>query len=147
LTLLPGEGPARVLVDTDVFSEVYIKHATEPLGTSWTQVPTGRTVVIAVQTEVELRTWPQLFGWNDKRTDALIARVEAVPRIQVADAVQRGYVDLTAWAKQNGHAIHQKIHTADRWVAATALAYGLELAATDGIYDGIAGLSLLKPPP
>ena len=54
---------------------------------------------------------------------------------------------FTAWAKQNGHAIHQKIHTADRWVAATALAYGLELAATDGIYDGIAGLSLLKPPP
>ena len=147
MTLLPDGGPARVLVDTDVFTQVYIKHPTASLGTAWTQVLTGRTVVIAVQTEVELRAWPQLSGWNEKRTDALIQRVEAVPRIQVADAVQREYVDLTAWAKHNGHAIHQKIHTADRWVAATALAYGLELAAIDGIFDGVAGLSLLKPPP
>jgi predicted nucleic acid-binding protein len=147
LTQLPDEGPARVLVDTDVFTEVYIKHATEPRGTAWTQVLTGRTVVIAVQTEVELRAWPQLFGWNDKRTHALIERVEAVPRIQVADVAQRHYVGLTAWAKHNGHAIHQKVHTADRWVAATALAYGFDLATIDGIYDGIAGLSLLKPPP
>jgi predicted nucleic acid-binding protein len=66
-------------------------------------------------------------------THALIERVEAVPRIQVAE--------------HNGHAIHQKVHTADRWVAATALAYGFDLATIDGIYDGIAGLSLLKPPP
>lgn len=77
MTLLPDEGPARVLVDTDVFSEVYIKHPTESLGTAWTQVLTGRTVVIAVQSEVELRAWPQLFGWNEKRAHALIERVEA----------------------------------------------------------------------
>lgn len=146
MTLLPDEGPARVLVDTDVFTEVYIKYPTESLGTAWTQVLTGRTVVIAVQTEVELRAWPQLSGWNEKRARALIERVEAVPRIQVADAVQREYVDLTAWAKHNGHAIHQKVHTADRWVAATALAYGLELAAIDGIYHDVEGLSLLKIP-
>lgn len=108
MTPLPYGGPARVLVDTDVFTEVFIKHPTESLGTAWTQVLTGRTVVIAVQTEVELRAWPQLSGWNEKRAHALIERVEAVPRIRVADAVQREYVDLTAWAKHNGHAIHQK---------------------------------------
>lgn len=146
MTQLPDGEPARVLVDTDVFSEVYIKHPTAALGTIWTQVLTGRTVVIAVQTEVELRAWPQLFGWNEKRTHALIERVEAVPRIQVATIVQQAYVDLTAWSKHNGHAIHQKIHTADRWVAATALAHGFDLAAIDGIYDDVAGLSLVKLP-
>ena len=146
MTLLPDGGPARVLVDTDVFTQVYIKHPTESIGNAWTQVLTGRTVVIAVQTEVELRAWPQLSGWSEKRAHALIERVEAVPRIQVAHAVQREYVDLTAWAKHNGHAIHQKVHTADRWVAATALAYGLQLAAIDRIYHDIEGLSLLKLP-
>lgn len=146
MTQLPNGEPARVLVDTDVFSEVYIKHPTAALGTIWTQVLTGRTVVIAVQTEVELRAWPQLFGWNEKRTHALIEQVEAVPRIQVATIVQQAYVDLTAWSKHNGHAIHQKLHTADRWVASTALAHGFDLAAIDGICDDVAGLSLVKPP-
>jgi predicted nucleic acid-binding protein len=145
LTQLPGEGPARVLVDTDVFSHVYIRHPIQAVGVDWIQALIGRTVVIAVQTEVELRAWPLLGGWGATRTHALIARVEAIPRIQVAELVQHEYVDLTAWAKSNGHAIFQKLHTADRWVAATALAHGFDLAAIDGIYDGIAGLSLLKP--
>jgi predicted nucleic acid-binding protein len=130
-----------------VFSHVYIKHPIQALGAAWAQALTGRTVVIAVQTEVELRAWPLLQGWGLPRTQALIARVEAVPRIQVSDIVQQEYVDLTAWAKSNGHAIFQKEHTADRWVASTALAHGFDLAAIDGLYDGIAGLSLLKPTP
>ena len=147
MTQLPGGGPARVLVDTDVFSHVYIKHPIQAVGADWAQVLTGRTVVIAVQTEVELRAWPQLSGWGQARTQALIRRVEAVPRIQVSDVVQQAYVSLTAWAKSNGHAISQNEHTADRWVAATALAHGFDLAAIDGIYVGIDGLSFLKPAP
>lgn len=94
-------------------------------------------MTIAVQTEVELRTWPLLRGWGEKRTAELAARIAAVGTIQVSPDVQARYIDLTVWARQHGHAIHDKIHTADRWVAATALAHGLELASGDGIYDGI----------
>jgi predicted nucleic acid-binding protein len=134
LTQLPGGAPPRVLVDTDVFSYVYVKHPIQEVGSAWARALTGRTVVIAVQTEVELRAWPLLYGWGQPRTQALITRIEAVPRIQVSDIVQQAYVA-------------QKVHTADRWVAATALAHGFDLAAIDGIYDGIAGFSPLKPAP
>lgn len=147
MTQLPGGAPPRVLVDTDVFSYVYVKHPIQEVGSAWARALTGRTVVIAVQTEVELRAWPLLYGWGQPRTQALITRIEAVPRIQVSDIVQQAYVALTDWGKGNGHAIAQKVHTADRWVAATALAHGFDLAAIDGIYDGIAGFSPLKPAP
>jgi len=40
-------------------------------------------------------------------------------------------------------ALHAKIHTADRWVAACAVAKGLPLLSGDGIYQGAPGVSLL----
>jgi predicted nucleic acid-binding protein len=61
----------------------------------------------------------------------------------VSQPVQDRYVDLTAWAKHSGHAVYDKTHTADRWIAATALSHDLELASRDGLFVGIAGLRLL----
>lgn len=138
----PGAGP--VLVDTDVFSKVFVQSPRDDVGRSWVAVLAGRTVVITVQTEVELRIWPRLKSWGEQRTAALLERIASVPTIQVNGLVQAAYVDLTVWAKKAGHGIGAKEHTADRWIAATALAYGLELAAIDGIYDGIEGLTRLQ---
>ena len=67
-----------------------------------------------------------------------------MPTIQVNELVQAAFVDLTVWAKDAGHGISAKDHTADRWIAATALAHGLELAELAGIYEGIEGLSRLR---
>lgn len=43
-----------------------------------------------------------------------------------------------------GHALGQKIHEADRWVAATALALELDLVAGDRIFDDVPGLRVVK---
>ena len=48
-----------------------------------------------------------------------------------------------AWANRTGHALSQKIHEADCWVAATALALDLELVAGDRIFENVAGLAVL----
>jgi len=142
----PDEAPALpVLLDTDAFSHIYVSSPRSPQGTSWATTLTGRTVAIAVQTEVELRAWPGLKNWGEQRTAALVTRIESVARFQVSQAVQDEYVRLTVWAKQHGHAIHDKIHTADRWIAATALAHGLDLATRDGGFDDIPDLNLIKP--
>lgn len=138
----PGAGP--VLVDTDVFSRVFAQSPRDDIGRAWVAALAGRTVVIAVQTEVELRVWPLLRNWGEQRTAQLLERIASVPTIQVNEIVQSEYVDLTVWAKNTGHGIGAKDHTADRWIAATALAHGLELAAIDGIYEGIEGLSRLS---
>jgi len=42
-----------------------------------------------------------------------------------------------------GHALGQKLHEADRWIAATAIAGGLDLVSDDKVFVGTPGLSLL----
>lgn len=50
---------------------------------------------------------------------------------------------LRAWATRTGHPLGHKIHEADRWVAATALALDLELIAGDRVFNALPGLALL----
>lgn len=138
----PDQGP--VLLDTDVFSKVFVQAPRDDIGRAWVAALAGRTVVVAVQTEVELRVWPRLRNWGEQRTAALLERIGSVPTIQVNELVQAEYVGLTVWAKKAAHAIGAKEHAADRWIAATALAHGLDLAAIDGIYDGIERLKRLR---
>ena len=49
-----------VILDTDVFSRVFVQSQRDAVGTAWATALTGRTVVIGVQTAVELRAWPRL---------------------------------------------------------------------------------------
>jgi predicted nucleic acid-binding protein len=41
-----------------------------------------------------------------------------------------------------GHALSQKEHTGDRWIAATALRLGIPLVSNDGIFRNVPGLTL-----
>ena len=45
-----------------------------------------------------------------------------------------------------GHALGQKVHEEDRWIAATALALGVELIPGDAVFENVAGLVLRAPP-
>ena len=46
------------------------------------------------------------------------------------------YATLTAECRAAGHALHEKVHTGDRWIAACAVAKDFELLAGDRIYSG-----------
>ena len=87
-----------VLVDTDVFSRVYVTEPRDDDATTWAGALEGRTIVISVQTSVELRVWPILKNWGDKRTQRLTNLISSVPTIQISQDVQDRYVELTAWA-------------------------------------------------
>ena len=131
-----------VVVDTNAFSLAYLPARTAS-DTGWRGRLFGRTIAVAVQTAVELRSGARMNNWSARRLeelDTLLASVQVVP---VTEAVQASYVGLTVWARQSGHAIHQRGHAADRWIAATAMAWDLELASVDGIFDGIDGLRRL----
>lgn len=136
-----------VLVDTDVMSAVVLPGAVTgraiQFGDDWLERLAGLSVAIAVQTRVELLTWPLVARWGPDRSAQLRASVEAVPTVQVSVEVQEAFAQLTAAAQHAGHAIHAKEHTGDRWIAATAIAAGLPLASNDGIFDGVPGLNRL----
>ena len=53
------------------------------------------------------------------------------------------FVRITLDCRRSGHALGQKEHVADRWVAATAIAIHLPLLAGDDIYLAAPGLDLL----
>lgn len=142
----PEGQPRPVLVDTVVFSRAFVPEHRSEDGEDWFALLSGRTLVLAVQTEVELRAWPKLKHWGAPKTQRLLTSIDALGRIEVGPTVRDAFVNLTVWGNEDGHAIAQPIHVADRWIAASAMAWGLELATADGIFDAIDGLELLKLP-
>ena len=81
-----------VLIDTDVFSKVFVGPSANPHRQRWSAALAGRTVTIAVQTEVELRAWPEMRGWAERRTAALLTQITSLGTIQVTAEVQTNFV-------------------------------------------------------
>jgi len=52
------------------------------------------------------------------------------------------YARLRADCEAQGHALGQREHNADRWIAATAIRLGVPLVSNDGIFRDAPGLEL-----
>ncbi len=65
----------------------------------------------------------------------------------VDERVIEAFVRITVHCRRIGHALAQKPHVADRWVAATAIAISRPLLAGDSIYIDAPGLELLGTEP
>jgi len=69
-------------------------------------------------------------------------------RITQAEVVHSGpelvlvYAQLRFDCERIGHALSQREHDADRWIAATALRLGIPLVSNDGIFVNVPGLDL-----
>jgi predicted nucleic acid-binding protein len=139
------EGGA-VLLDTDVWSKLFIlKGTVDPRVETWKTALVGRPVVIATQTRAELLQWPELHTWGQPKKDALEAQLNATPTIPVDESVTRAYVRLTVSCKHAGLGLFQKVHCADRWIAATAIAHNLPLLTGDDNLRAAPGVKSLQP--
>jgi predicted nucleic acid-binding protein len=75
-----------------------------------------------------------------RRLEDRIASAEIVwPGPDLAAA----YVDLRVACAAQGHALGERIHEADRWIAATAVWLGVPLVTHDGVFRNTPGLRLL----
>lgn len=137
----------NVVIDTDVYSALYTDpERAERRGlpvTTWLEALAGDRVLISFQTRAEVLAGLQIGNWGDTRREAALAKLDAVPTIPADREVIDSYAQLTALCRREGIGLHDKIHTADRWVVACAVAKGLPLLSGDGIYQGAPGLSLL----
>jgi len=133
-----------VLLDTDVWSHLFSDaRRRHPEDARWRELLLGRTIAIATQTRAEVLAGAAIAKWGEPRTLALQAQLDRTATVPVASDVVEAYVQLTVDLKTSGHALQQKQHTGDRWVAATAIAIGAPLFSADGIYRGAPGLVLL----
>ncbi|MGB2722165.1 MAG: PIN domain-containing protein [Rhodococcus sp. (in: high G+C Gram-positive bacteria)] len=138
---------AAVLVDTDVFSILYIdpvKAANRGLPVEQLRAQlAGLQVVIAFQTRAEVLAGAMVGSWGERKLADTRAKLDSAPTISIDSGVVDAYASLTAACRRVGHALHDKIHTGDRWIAACAISKEVPLLSLDGIYAGAPDLALL----
>lgn len=162
--LLPGTSAAqlphvvRVVVDTDVLSTALIPNSrtaqrlSQPVNAltdrdreiiGWQAALTGTQVVLAAQTRAEVLFGIRAAGWGLAQANRFAGRLDRFTTYYPDLAVVDAWAALRAACKAAGHALADKHHMGDAWVAATAIALSVPLLAGDNIYTGAPGLVLL----
>lgn len=133
-----------MLLDTDVWSLLFLPgKATDSRVSEWRSSLIGATVVIATQTRAEVQAGIVMSNWGEQRRHEAHRQLNSTATILVDEPVIHAYAHLTADCKRTGHGLHDKQHTGDRWIAASALAWDLPLLSGDGIFAGTPSLRLM----
>lgn len=132
------------LVDTDVFSLLYVMRGSkDPRLSAWRSALANRRVVISFQTRAEILGGARANAWGSKRMIQLREVLDLAPTIWADDDAVEAHSTLFSECRRVGHPLHQKQHSGDRWVAAAAIAKGVELLAGDKVYTAAPGVMLL----
>ena len=103
----------------------------------------GRPIIVSFATVTELRFGAIKARWGDLRLRALDRDLSGLIVAQPDDELMRRCAELRLACERRGHPLAQKIHDADRWIAATAVAGGLDLVSDDKVFVDTPGLSPL----
>lgn len=128
------------MVDTDVFSARLVPDST--LALRYEPLLVGRVEFVSFQTVAEDRYGAQLRGWGTARLarmEAGFARTEIVHSGSELIAV---YAELRVACQRSGHALGQREHDADRWIAATAIRLGIPSVSNDDVFQEVPGLEV-----
>ncbi len=105
---------------------------------------TGRRLVIATQVVAEARYGALRAGWGDRRAADLERLLRSAFVLSPDDLTATAFARLRLACEQAGHPLHQKVHTGDLWIAATAVRRGLTLVSDDAVFDGCPELQLIR---
>lgn len=131
-----------IVIDTMVFSWSLVAQQTE-VSQRYARHLVGRTLVLAAQTVAEVRYGARQRSWGEARRTALEQRIARLPVAGADDQLATVYAELKYQCTRVGHALGQKMHDGDRWIAATAIRYAIPLVSHDGIFRGAPGLNLI----
>ena len=138
MSTVRSRGP--IVIDTDVFSADLLPRSR--LAERYAPLVTGRPAVISFQTVAELRYGAIRRHWGRTRMLTLEAKIQRVEVLHTGPELVLVYAQLHADCEAAGHALAQKKHTADRWIAATAIRLGIPLVSNDRIFHGAPKLKL-----
>lgn len=106
------------LIDTNIVSYQMKSHS---LAAAYQPHLVGYTLAVSFQTVAELREGAALVGWGPAKRASLDATLSDLLILYSDDAVCHKWAEVRAARRQ------QTIGVADAWIAATALAFDLEL--------------------
>ena len=138
MTAPQTRGP--VVIDTDVYGAELVPGSA--LAAAYQPIIVGRPAFISFQTAAELRFGALRRNWGDSHMRLLEARIAAAETVHTGPGLIATYARLRVDCERVGHALAQREHNADRWVAATAIRLGIPLVSNDGIFHATPGLVL-----
>lgn len=130
------------VVDTMVISWLFDDRP-NPLADTYRELIGSEPVVLAFQTVMELRFGALRAGWGELRRRRLERRIAEIAVVQPDNQMITICAELRAQCRQRGHALGDKPHDGDRWIAATALRLDVPLVSHDQIFNGTPGLRLI----
>jgi tRNA(fMet)-specific endonuclease VapC len=136
----PAGPRGPIVIDTDVFSADLVPGS--KLAERYAPIITGRAAFISFQTVAELRYGALRRGWGTARMLKLDAKIQRAEVVHTGPELVLVCAQLRADCEAAGHALAQREHNADRWIAATALRLGITLVSNDTIFRGVPGLTL-----
>jgi len=133
-----------VVVDTMVISAIIDAHRNPDRAVAYEALIAGRSAVVSFVTVTELRCGALRAGWGDLRRRTLERDLARLVVAQPDDEVILACASLRDRCHRAGQGLGQKLHEADRWVTATAIAYDVPLVSDDAIFRDVAGLTVLS---
>jgi len=105
----------------------------------------GKSLVLSFATVAELRYGAFKGPWSESRRQAMEEWFSDTVTIVMPDNdLVNVCANLRDTCRKNGHALCDKIHDSDRWIASTAIRYSIPLISDDGIFRDVPGLTLLQ---
>src|SRR5687768_11248358 len=101
---------------------------------------TGRPLVVSFVTVAEIRYGAIRAKWGERRRQDAESQLAAMQVVRPDNDLVNVYARMRAACAQEGHGLHAKDHEADRWIAATAIRYGLELLSHVRIFENVPDL-------
>jgi predicted nucleic acid-binding protein len=135
------QGP--VVIDTMVLSAL-LDTRPSSAGPAWRGVIGASPTVLSFCTVTEVRYGALRAGWGQLRRARLERDLARFVVIRPDDRLMGICAELRHRCAQRGHPLGQKVHEADRWVAATAVALDIELVSDDTVFDDVEGLRLRR---
>jgi predicted nucleic acid-binding protein len=131
-----------VVVDTMVISWLFDDRP-NALAAQYRELIGGAPVLLAFQTVMELRFGALRAGWGELRRHRLERRIAELSVVQPDDEMITLCAQLRSHCQRAGHALGDKLHDGDRWIAATAVRLGCQLVSHDGVFKDAPGVDLL----
>lgn len=135
-----------VVVDTMVVSAFVNERRDPATAAEYRQLIDGRSVVISFATVTEMRYGTRKADWGELRRRELERTLARLVVVQPDDELMTTCAELRDRCERGGAALGQKIHEADRWIAATALHLGIDLVSDDSVFQDVDGLTVLSVP-
>ena len=140
---MTAETSEAVVGDTMVVSAL-MNSAYDPRAVDYTSLIAGRRILVSFATVTELRYGALKARWGELRRRGLERDLSRFVYVVPDDAPMTTCAELRAHCERSGHPLGQKIHEADRWIAATAIKLGVQLVSDDAVFRGVPELSVIS---